>query len=564
MRRLTFDLERRRWRSSPAPDPASARAIARLFARQRARVVARLDLDEAAARRTAAAIGEAADSAAAIACDVADARPGRARLRPHRRRARTASTSWSTTPASRTSARSSDHDRADFDRLLRASTSRASSSAPGRAVPIMLRQGGGVILNMASIALAHRRPERFALLDDRRAPCTDDDDVDRRRLREAAASAATASARRASTRRSWTATSRSNYPGREAEMLAQLASYQPIGRMGTPEEVARLALYLCSDEAAFVTGQAYPIDGGVLGVMKLIRFGEPGGERPGAAARRRRARSTRPAFGARLRRGVLRRRRRRRALRAWLSRDAPRRAAGAGRAPGSGRRSRRPSKIVCIGLNFRDHAAESGMELPREPVIFFKATTSLVGPNDRARHPARRDEARLGSRAGGRHRRDARATSRADAGRRARRRLRAAQRLLGARVPARARRPVGEGQERRHVRAARPVPRDARRDARSAAASACGSTVNGAMRQQSTTAQHDLRRAGARQLREPVHDAAAGRRHQHRHAGRRRRSGMKPAPVVSRSRATSSRSASTGSGEARQRGGRVRHDVNMS
>jgi 2,4-diketo-3-deoxy-L-fuconate hydrolase len=43
---------------------------------------------------------------------------------------------------------------------------------------------------------------------------------------------------------------------------------------------------------------------------------------------------------------------------------------------------RRPSKIVCIGLNYRDHAAESQMEIPKEPVIFFKSTTSLVGPND--------------------------------------------------------------------------------------------------------------------------------------------------------------------------------------
>src|SRR5712675_1982730 len=42
----------------------------------------------------------------------------------------------------------------------------------------------------------------------------------------------------------------------------------------------------------------------------------------------------------------------------------------------------RPSKIVCIGLNFRDHAAESKMEIPKEPVIFFKSTTSLMGPND--------------------------------------------------------------------------------------------------------------------------------------------------------------------------------------
>jgi 2,4-diketo-3-deoxy-L-fuconate hydrolase len=42
----------------------------------------------------------------------------------------------------------------------------------------------------------------------------------------------------------------------------------------------------------------------------------------------------------------------------------------------------RPSKIICIGLNFQDHADESGMEAPKEPVVFFKATSSFVGPND--------------------------------------------------------------------------------------------------------------------------------------------------------------------------------------
>jgi 2-keto-4-pentenoate hydratase/2-oxohepta-3-ene-1,7-dioic acid hydratase in catechol pathway len=42
----------------------------------------------------------------------------------------------------------------------------------------------------------------------------------------------------------------------------------------------------------------------------------------------------------------------------------------------------RPSKIVCIGLNYRDHAAERGMAIPAEPVIFFKATTSIAGPTD--------------------------------------------------------------------------------------------------------------------------------------------------------------------------------------
>jgi NAD(P)-dependent dehydrogenase (short-subunit alcohol dehydrogenase family) len=54
-----------------------------------------------------------------------------------------------------------------------------------------------------------------------------------------------------------------NYPGREQEKLAELAAYQPIGRMGTPEEVAQFGLYLCSSEASFVTGGAFPIDGGV-------------------------------------------------------------------------------------------------------------------------------------------------------------------------------------------------------------------------------------------------------------------------------------------------------------
>ena len=41
-----------------------------------------------------------------------------------------------------------------------------------------------------------------------------------------------------------------------------------------------------------------------------------------------------------------------------------------------------PSKIVCIGLNYADHAAESNMDIPKEPIIFFKSTSSIVGPND--------------------------------------------------------------------------------------------------------------------------------------------------------------------------------------
>jgi 2-keto-3-deoxy-L-fuconate dehydrogenase len=55
-----------------------------------------------------------------------------------------------------------------------------------------------------------------------------------------------------------------NYPGREAEVFDQLAKTQPIGRMGTPSEIAELALFLCSDAASFITGSNYPIDGGFL------------------------------------------------------------------------------------------------------------------------------------------------------------------------------------------------------------------------------------------------------------------------------------------------------------
>ncbi len=57
---------------------------------------------------------------------------------------------------------------------------------------------------------------------------------------------------------------KANYPGKEKEMFEKLSKTQPIGRMAKPEEIAFFALYLCSDEAAFVTGCDYPIDGGTI------------------------------------------------------------------------------------------------------------------------------------------------------------------------------------------------------------------------------------------------------------------------------------------------------------
>lgn len=57
---------------------------------------------------------------------------------------------------------------------------------------------------------------------------------------------------------------KNNFPGEEQKMFEKLSKTQPIGRMGTPEEIADLALYLCSDEASFATGTDYPIDGGFI------------------------------------------------------------------------------------------------------------------------------------------------------------------------------------------------------------------------------------------------------------------------------------------------------------
>jgi len=113
--------------------------------------------------------------------------------------------------------------------------------------------------------------------------------------------------------------------------------------------------------------------------MKLIRHGEPGRERPGIQLEDG-ARIDAAAFGEDyderfFESGGLTR------LREWFARDGARAAA---LPPGTrlGSPVARPSKIVCVGLNFRDHAAASGMALPNEPVLFFKATTALGGPDD--------------------------------------------------------------------------------------------------------------------------------------------------------------------------------------
>src|SRR5262245_63298518 len=122
----------------------------------------------------------------------------------------------------------------------------------------MLQHGGGVILNMASIASLIGLPDRFAYSMTKGAVLTMTKSIAVNYVKKNIRCNCICPARVHTP--FVDGFLKAIYPGREAEMLQKLSEYQPMGRMGRPEEVAALALYLCTDEAAFVTGAAYPID----------------------------------------------------------------------------------------------------------------------------------------------------------------------------------------------------------------------------------------------------------------------------------------------------------------
>ena len=149
----------------------------------------------------------------------------------------------------------------DFDRLYRVNV-KGVFLCTQAAVPVMVRQGGGVILNMASIVSFIGVADRFAYSMTKGAVLTMTKSVAVDYVARKVRCNCICPARIHTPFVDGFV--KKNYPGREQEVLQELSAYQPMGRMGTPDEVAWLALYLCSDEAAFVTGQAYPLDGGVL------------------------------------------------------------------------------------------------------------------------------------------------------------------------------------------------------------------------------------------------------------------------------------------------------------
>jgi len=231
-------------------------AISELFAQQGARVYI-LDVDEKGAGETIRRIQEAGGSGFFEPCDVT--RPGQVREAVESIVAASGGidivvnnagiahigTAESTTPE-------------DLDRLLEVNVKGVYHVL--RATLPCLKEKGGSVLNLASVAAFVGLNDRFAYSATKGAVATMTLSVAKDYL------AYGIRCNSISPGRVHTpfvdGFLKQNYPGRESEMFEKLARTQPIGRMAEPEEIACLALYLCSDEASFITGSDFPIDGG--------------------------------------------------------------------------------------------------------------------------------------------------------------------------------------------------------------------------------------------------------------------------------------------------------------
>ncbi|MEC7224613.1 MAG: SDR family oxidoreductase [Verrucomicrobiota bacterium] len=147
----------------------------------------------------------------------------------------------------------------DFDRIIKINV-RGAYLCARASINSMIKNNKGCILNMASVASNLGIPDRFAYSTSKGAVYTMTLSVARDYVDQGIRCNCICPAR--------VHTPfvdnylKNNYPGEEKEMFAKLEATQPIGRMAKPEEIAALAGYICSDEAAFVTGSAFDIDGG--------------------------------------------------------------------------------------------------------------------------------------------------------------------------------------------------------------------------------------------------------------------------------------------------------------
>jgi NAD(P)-dependent dehydrogenase (short-subunit alcohol dehydrogenase family) len=233
------------------------RAIAQKFAANGA-AVRILDISEKDAAAVAAEIGSAGGSASAHACDVSNQQQVRSTLNEIARQGSLYILVNNAGISHIGNAESTGEE--DFDRVLRVNV-KGMYNCIHAGIGYM-KASGGVILNMASIAGSAGLADRFAYATSKGAVIAMTYSVARDYI------AYNIRCNCISPARVHTpfvdGFLRKAYPGREKEMYDKLAKTQPIGRMGEPEEVASLALFLCSDAASFITGVDYPLDGGFM------------------------------------------------------------------------------------------------------------------------------------------------------------------------------------------------------------------------------------------------------------------------------------------------------------
>lgn len=150
---------------------------------------------------------------------------------------------------------------ADFDRVINVNV-KGVYNCLHSAIPQLRAGGGGVIVNMASIAAWVGLSDRFVYSTAKGAVMAMTLSVAKDYIGENIRCNSVSPARVHTP--FVDGFLKNNYAGRETEMFEKLSKTQPIGRMANPSEIAALVLYLCSEEASFITGCDYPIDGGFI------------------------------------------------------------------------------------------------------------------------------------------------------------------------------------------------------------------------------------------------------------------------------------------------------------
>ena len=234
-------------------------SIARRFAASGAKIYV-FDLHFERADATVRQIDEAGVSGAtAVQCDVTDAEATKQAIDTvsSERRIDILVNSAGISHIGRLDSTSED----DFDRIFRVNV-KGVFHCMQAVIEGMRQSGGGVILNLASVAATAGLNDRFAYSMSKGAVLSMTLSVAKDYLKDKIRCNAISPARIHTP--FVDAFLKEHYPGREEEMFAKLSAAQPVGRMGLPEEVASLALFLCSDEAAFITGVDFPLDGGFV------------------------------------------------------------------------------------------------------------------------------------------------------------------------------------------------------------------------------------------------------------------------------------------------------------